>query len=624
LVDVSQDVVITDEDCGTLRGLIATALKNNEDIVEPLYDRVLGRTSVHDIYIPGTEDIIVSAGEQITEEIAKIIEDNEIEEVEIRSVLTCEQKKGVCAKCYGRNLASGRMVQKGEAVGVIAAQSIGEPGTQLTLRTFHIGGTASKITGISDIEAKYDGVIEIEELRTIEKKNDEGKKVELVIGRSAEMKIVDPKTGIVLTTGNIPYGSQIYIKNNSKIKKGDLICNWDPYNAVILTEVDGKVAFENFELGVTYKEESDEQTGFTEKVISEIKDKKKIPVLTIVDGKKNVLRTYNLPVGAHIIVNEGDKVNGGDILVKIPRVAGGTADITGGLPRVTELFEARNPSNPAVVSEIDGIISFGKIKRGNREVIVESRTGEIKKYLVNLSKHILVQENDFVKAGVPLSEGSITPADILAIKGPTMVQEYIVNEVQEVYRLQGVKINDKHFEVIVRQMMRKVYVEDAGDTKFLEKSIINKRDFMEENDWVFDKLIIEDAGESEVLKAGQIVSPRQLRDENSKLKRMDKKTIVTREAIPATSSPILQGITRASLQTDSFISAASFQETTKVLNEAAVKGKVDTLEGLKENVIVGKLIPAGTGLREFKKIVVGSKEEYERLMAAKDEAVIEE
>jgi len=624
LVDVSQDVVITDEDCGTLRGLVATALKNNEDIVEPLYDRILGRTSVHDLYLPGTEDVIVSSGEQITEEIAKVIEDSGIEEVEIRSVLTCEQKKGVCAKCYGRNLASGRMVQRGEAVGVIAAQSIGEPGTQLTLRTFHIGGTASKITGISNIEAKYDGVVEIEELRTIEKKNEEGKKVELVIGRSAEMKIVDPKTGVVLTTGNIPYGSQIYIKNKAKVKKGDLICDWDPYNAVILTEVDGKVAFENFELGVTYKEESDEQTGFTEKVISEIKDKKKIPVLTIVDSKKNVLRTYNLPVGAHIIVNEGDKVNGGDILVKIPRVAGGTADITGGLPRVTELFEARNPSNPAVVSEIDGIVSFGKIKRGNREIIVESRSGEVKKYLVNLSKHILVQENDFIKAGTPLSEGSITPADILAIKGPTMVQEYIVNEVQEVYRLQGVKINDKHFEVIVRQMMRKVYVEDAGDTKFLEKSIINKQDFMEENDWIFDKLIVEDAGESEVLKAGQIVSPRQLRDENSKLKRMDKKTIVTREAIPATSSPILQGITRASLQTDSFISAASFQETTKVLNEAAVKGKVDALEGLKENVIVGKLIPAGTGLRDFKDIIVGSKEEYEQLMAAKDAAIIEE
>jgi DNA-directed RNA polymerase subunit beta' len=622
LVDVAQDVVITDEDCGTLRGLIATALKNDDDIIEPLSEKILGRTSVHDLYVPETENILVEAGQQINEELAQAIEEAGIDEVEVRSVLTCELKKGVCAKCYGRNLATGRKVQKGEAVGVIAAQSIGEPGTQLTLRTFHIGGTASKITGISSVEAKYDGKLEIEGLKTIAKKNDAGEEIEIVIGRSAEMKIIDPKTNVVLTTGNIPYGSHFHSKNNSKVKKDDLICNWDPYNAVILTEVDGKVAFENFELGVTYKEESDEQTGFTEKVISEIKDKKKIPVLTIVDGKKNVLRTYNLPVGAHIIVNEGDKMKGGDILVKIPRIAGGTADITGGLPRVTELFEARNPSNPAVVSEIDGIVSFGKIKRGNREVIVESRSGEVKKYLVNLSKHILVQENDFVKAGVPLSEGSITPKDILAIKGPTMVQEYIVNEVQEVYRLQGVKINDKHFEVIVRQMMRKVYIEDPGDTRHLEKSIVNKLDFMQENDWIFDKLIVEDAGESEELKAGQIVSPRELRDENSKLKRMDKKTVTTREAIPATSSPILQGITRASLQTDSFISAASFQETTKVLNEAAVKGKVDTLMGLKENVIVGKLIPAGTGFREFRDVIVGSKEEYDQLMAAKEESII--
>jgi DNA-directed RNA polymerase subunit beta' len=622
LVDVAQDVVITVEDCGTLRGLMATPLKNNDEIVEPLSDRILGRTSVHDVFAPGTEDLLVASGELVTEEIAESIEAAGIDELEIRSVLTCEQKKGVCAKCYGRNLASGRKVQKGEAVGVIAAQSIGEPGTQLTLRTFHIGGTASKITGISSVEAKYDGKLEIAELRTIATKNDKGEDIEVVVGRAAEMKIIDPKTNVVLTTGNIPYGSHFHAKNNAKIKKGDLVCDWDPYNAVIITEVDGRVAFENFELGVTYKEESDEQTGFTEKVISEIKDKKKIPVLTIVDSKKTVLRTYNLPVGAHIIVNEGDKMNGGDILVKIPRVAGGTSDITGGLPRVTELFEARNPSNPAVVSEIDGIVSFGKIKRGNREVIVESRSGEVKKYLVNLSKHILVQENDFVKAGVPLSEGSITPKDILAIKGPTMVQEYIVNEVQEVYRLQGVKINDKHFEVIVRQMMRKVLIEEPGDTRHLEKSIVNKRDFMDENDWIYDKLIVEDAGESEDLKAGQIVSPRELRDENSKLKRMDKKTATTREAIPATSSPILQGITRASLQTDSFISAASFQETTKVLNEAAVKGKVDHLMGLKENVIVGKLIPAGTGFREFGDVIVGSREEYDNLMAAKEEAVI--
>lgn len=624
LVDVAQDVVITTEDCGTLRGLVASALKNNEEIVEPLYDRILGRTAVHDVYYPGTEKLIVEAGKEITEDIANTIESAEIEEVEIRSVLTCEQRRGVCAKCYGRNLSTGRMVKKGEAVGVIAAQSIGEPGTQLTLRTFHIGGTASKITDISSIEAKYDGKLEIDELRTIEKKNEAGEKVELVIGRSAEMRIVDPKTNIVLATNNIPYGSQIYVKKDATVKKGTKICDWDPYNAVILTEVDGKVVFNDFELGVTYKEESDEQTGFTEKVISEIKDKKKIPVLTIVNSKKEVIRTYNLPVGAHVIVNEGDKVTGGDILVKIPRVSGSTSDITGGLPRVTELFEARNPSNPAVVSEIDGIVSFGKIKRGNREVIVESRTGEVKKYLINLSKHILVQENDFVKAGTSLSEGSITPSDILSIKGPTKVQEYIVNEVQEVYRLQGVKINDKHFEVIVRQMMRKVYIEDPGDTKFLEKAIANKREFMAENDWIFDKLIVEDAGESEVLKAGQIISARQLRDENSKLKRMDKKIVAVRDAVPATSSPILQGITRASLQTDSFISAASFQETTKVLNEAAVKGKIDPLTGLKENVIVGKLIPAGTGMREYDQLVVGSKEEYEKLLAAKGEVIIEE
>lgn len=623
LVDVAQDVVISDNDCGTLRGLIASALMNNDEVVESLFDRIIGRTSVHDIFHPKTEELIVASGEQITEDIAEKIVAAGYDEVEIRSVLTCELKRGVCAKCYGRNLSTGRMVQKGEAVGVIAAQSIGEPGTQLTLRTFHIGGTASKITGENGIVAKYDGKVEIEELRTIDKKTNDGVKT-LVIGRSAEMKIVDAKTGVVLTTNNIPYGSQIFVENGQKIEKGTKICEWDPYNAVILTEVDGIVAFENFELGVTYKEESDEQTGFTEKVISEIKDKKKIPVLTIVNSKKELLRTYNLPVGSHIVVNEGDKVSGGDILVKIPRVSGSSSDITGGLPRVTELFEARNPSNPAIVTEIDGIVSFGKIKRGNREIIIESKSGQVAKYLVNLSKHILVQENDFVKAGSPLSEGSITPSDILAIKGPTAVQEYIVNEVQEVYRLQGVKINDKHFEVIVRQMMRKVLIIDQGDTSFLENSIVNKLDFMEENDWIYDKMVITDAGDSEVLKSGQIVSLRQLRDENSKLKRMDKKVVVARQAVPATSSAIIQGITRASLQTDSFISAASFQETTKVLNEAAVRGKVDHLLGLKENVIVGKLIPAGTGLREFKDYVVGSKDDYNQLISSKKEAVIED
>lgn len=623
LVDVAQDVVITDPDCGTLRGLMASALMNNDEVVETLFDRIIGRTSVHDIQHPKTDEVIVESGELITEDIAQAIVDADIDEVEIRSVLTCELKRGVCAKCYGRNLATGRMVQKGEAVGVIAAQSIGEPGTQLTLRTFHIGGTASKITGENNIVAKYDGKVEIEELRTIDKKSKSGSET-YVIGRSAEMKIVDSKTGVVLTTNNIPYGSQIFVADGDKITKGTKICEWDPYNAVILTEVDGIVAFENFELGVTYKEESDEQTGFTEKVISEIKDKKKIPVLTIVNSKKELLRTYNLPVGSHIVVNEGDKVNGGDILVKIPRVSGSTSDITGGLPRVTELFEARNPSNPAVVTEIDGIVSFGKIKRGNREIIIESKSGQVAKYLVNLSKHILVQENDFVKAGSPLSEGSITPSDILAIKGPTAVQEYIVNEVQEVYRLQGVKINDKHFEVIVRQMMRKVLIVDQGDTSFLENSIVNKLDFMTENDWIYDKMIVTDKGDSEVLKQGQILSMRQLRDENSKLKRMDKQVVVARQAVPATSSAIIQGITRASLQTDSFISAASFQETTKVLNEAAVRGKVDHLLGLKENVIVGKLIPAGTGLREFKDIVVGNKEDYNQLLAAKKEVIIED
>ncbi len=613
LVDVAQDVIVNSDDCGTLRGLVMTALKNKDEIVESLYDRILGRTSVHDIYHPETDELIVASGEEITEEVAAAIEKAGIEEVEIRSALTCEEKKGICAKCYGRNLARGKMVEVGEAVGVIAAQSIGEPGTQLTLRTFHVGGTASKIADESRIEARYSGIIEIEELKTIETTDAAGDKKEVVIGRSAEMKIIDEKTGVVLTTDNIPYGSYVYVKNGQKINKGDKICEWDPYNAVIVSEIDGKVEFENLEAGVTYKEESDEQTGFTEKVITEIRDKKKIPVLHIVG--KNETKTYNLPVGAHLNVEDGAKVKAGAILVKIPRVSGKTGDITGGLPRVTELFEARNPSNPAVVSEIDGIVTFGKIKRGNREIIVTSRTGEVKKYLVNLSKHILVQENDFVKAGQPLSEGSITPADILAIQGPTKVQEYLVNEVQEVYRLQGVKINDKHFEVIVRQMMRKVVIEDPGDTRFLENDIVNKYEFMEENDWIFDKMVITEPGDSD-LKAGQIVTARKLRDVNSKLKREDKKLAEAREAIPATSRPILQGITRASLQTESWISAASFQETTKVLNEAAVRGKVDYLRGLKENVIVGHLIPAGTGMRNFQKVIVGSKEEYNKLVEA--------
>jgi DNA-directed RNA polymerase subunit beta' len=622
LVDVAQDVVIKEEDCGGLRGIIASALKNNEEVVESLYDRILGRTTVHDVIDPLTNELIIAAGEEINEVVADKIQTSPIESVEIRSVLTCESKQGVCAKCYGRNLASGRMVQKGEAVGVIAAQSIGEPGTQLTLRTFHVGGTASNIAAASQIEAKFDGVLEIEELRVLEKTNYEGKKVGIVIGRSAEMRIIDPKTGITLTTSLIPYGSNIFFFHGETVKKGELICNWDPYNAVILSETAGKVMYENIEEGMTYREESDEQTGFREKVIIETRDKTKNPVIKVVEGKNEVLRTYNIPVGAHVVVNNGEKLEAGQILVKIPRTTGKSGDITGGLPRVTELFEARNPSNPAVVSEIDGIIAYGKIKRGNREIIVTSKTGEVKTYLVPLSKHILVQENDYIRAGSSLSDGAVSPSDILAIKGPTEVQEYLVNEVQEVYRLQGVKINDKHFEVIVRQMMRKVVIDDPGDTKFLEKQLANKLEFMEENDFIYGKKVVIDGGDSETLKPGQIITARKLRDENSMLKRRDLKQAEARDAIPATSSQILQGITRASLQTESFISAASFQETTKVLNEAAVSGKVDELKGLKENVIVGHLIPAGTGQREFEKMIVGSKEEYERLMASKRESEV--
>jgi DNA-directed RNA polymerase subunit beta' len=618
LVDVSQDVIISEEDCGTLRGLTASALKNNEDVVESLYDRILGRVSLHDVYHLETGELIVSSGEEITEDKAKAIDHSGIESVEIRSVLTCESDQGVCAKCYGRNLSTGRMVQKGEAVGVIAAQSIGEPGTQLTLRTFHVGGTASNIAAASKIEAKHDGSLEIDELRTviIEEKTAEGNTIERVIGRSAEMRIVDTKTNVILTTANIPYGATLYLRNGSEVKKGDLICDWDPYNAIILSEMAGKIEFEDIEEGVTFREESDEQTGFKEKVIIERRDKTKNPAIKIVD-KDGIGKAYSLPVGSHIVVNNSQKVKAGEILVKIPRQTGKSGDITGGLPRVTELFEARNPSNPAIVSEIDGIVSFGKIKRGNREVIVESKTGEQKKYLISLTKHILVQENDFVKAGQPLSDGAITPSDILAIKGPTKVQEYLVNEIQEVYRLQGVKINDKHFETIVRQMMRKVEILDPGDTKFLEGQSINKIEFMEENIAIYDKKVVVDAGDSQTFKPGQIITARRLRDENSVLKRKDLKLVEARDAIPATANQTLQGITRASLQTKSFISAASFQETTKVLNEAAINGKADELLGLKENVIVGHLIPAGTGLREYENIVVGSQDEFELLMASK-------
>jgi len=616
LVDVAQDVVINEADCGTLRGVLVSALKKNDDIVESLYDRILGRVTVHDVYKPGTDELIIGAGLEVTEEAARIVEESDLESVEVRSVLTCEMKRGVCSKCYGRNLSSSQMAVMGDAVGVIAAQSIGEPGTQLTLRTFHVGGTAANIAEEADIKVKFEGNLDIEELKTIPTKDKDGKDVLVVIGRSAEAKVTDSRTGIILMTANIPYGSTLVATNNTKVKKGDVICKWDPYNAVILSDAKGVVMFENITEGETFREEIDEQTGFTEKVITENKNKKTIPTVSVVDAKtKETIRSYNLPVSAHIVVNHGDKIEAGTILVKIPRVSGKSGDITGGLPRVTELFEARNPSNPAVVAEIDGIVTYGKIKRGNREIVVESKTGEVRRYLVPLSKHILVQENDFVKAGQSLSDGAITPRDILNIKGPTAVQEYLVNEIQEVYRLQGVKINDKHFEVIVRQMMLKVEIEEAGDTKFLEGQSIHKADFFEENDGLYGKKVVIDPGESEGIKAGQIITARKLRDENSTLKRKDKKLIDARDAVPATSVPLLQGITKASLQTRSFISAASFQETTKVLNEAALNGKQDFLLGLKENVIVGHKIPAGTGFRSFQQMVVGNQEEYDELVS---------
>jgi DNA-directed RNA polymerase subunit beta' len=615
LVDVAQDVIITTQDCGTLRGVEVEALKKNEEIVETLGERILGRVALNDIVDPLTGDVIVEAGGYIEASEVQKINATAIDRVEVRSALTCEAEKGICEKCYGRNLATNKPVQKGESVGVVAAQSIGEPGTQLTLRTFHVGGIAGNVSEESQLIAKFDGVAEIEDLRVVQGENTEGEKANIIISRTAEFKLVEPKTGAVLSTHNLPYGSQVFVENGAKIKKGDVLCQWDPYNGVIISEFTGTVAFENIEQGVTYQVEIDEQTGFQEKVISESRNKKLIPTLLINDKKGNVLRSYNLPVGSHLIVNEGDSIKEGKVLVKIPRKSAKTGDITGGLPRVTELFEARNPSNPAVVSEIDGVVSFGKIKRGNREIIVESKLGDVRKYLIKLSNQILVQENDFVKAGMPLSDGSITPNDILAIKGPSAVQQYLVNEIQEVYRLQGVKINDKHFEVVVRQMMRKVEIVDAGDTLFLEGQLVHKDEFINENDAIFGMKVVEDAGESENLKAGQLVTVRQLRDENSLLKRQDKNLVSAREAIAATATPILQGITRASLQTKSFISAASFQETTKVLNEAAVNGKVDGLEGLKENVIVGHKIPAGTGLRDYDHIIVGSKDEYEASQA---------
>jgi DNA-directed RNA polymerase subunit beta' len=617
LVDVAQDMIVNVPDCGTLRGILTSALKDNEEIIEPLYDRLLGRVSVHDVFDIVTGELLVEAGAQITEEIGKKIETSTVEAVEIRSVLTCEAKRGVCAKCYGRNLASGRMVQMGEAVGVIAAQSIGEPGTQLTLRTFHVGGTASNIAAESTIVAKFEGKIELEGIRTVQLKTEEGK-TDVVLGRSGEFRIVDEKSGRIIMTNNIPYGAHLYIKDGQKLKKGDVICGWDPYNAVIISEFDGKIDFEFIEEGITFREESDEQTGHKEKVIIDSRDKTKNPSIKIVD-KKEVIKSYNIPVGAHIAVEKGDKVIAGQVIVKIPRSTGKTRDITGGLPRVTELFEARNPSNPAVVTEIDGVVTLGGVKRGNREIIIEPKDGTSKKYLVSLSKHILVQDNDFIKAGMPLSDGSITPSDILSIKGPSAVQEYLVNGVQEVYRLQGVKINDKHFEVIVRQMMQKVIIEDQGDTKFLELESADKFDFMEENNWIYDKKVVTDPGDSPNVKAGQIITVRKLRDENSVLKRKDQKLVESRDAVSATSRPLLQGITRASLGTKSFISAASFQETTKVLNEAAIHGKMDSLLGLKENVIVGHLIPSGTGIRKYDRMIVGSKEEYEALLASKED-----
>jgi DNA-directed RNA polymerase subunit beta' len=619
LVDVSQDVIIYSEDCGTLRGIEVNPLKKNEEIIETLEARIVGRTSLNDVYDPITEELLVEAGGHIDDDIAKRIGQSPLDAVEVRSALTCEAKKGICSKCYGRNLATGKMVQRGEAVGVVAAQSIGEPGTQLTLRTFHVGGIAGNISEENKLTVKFDGVAEIEDLKTVKTKDGEGKEVDVVISRTSELKLVDAKTGITLSTNNIPYGSFIYVKPGQKVKAGDVICQWDPYNGVIISEFAGKVRYENIEQGITYQVEIDEQTGFQEKVISESRNKKLIPTLHIEDAKGEAIRSYNLPVGAHLMIDDGEKIKVGKILVKIPRKSAKAGDITGGLPRVTELFEARNPSNPAVVSEIDGVVSFGKIKRGNREIIIESKLGEIKKYLVKLSNQILVQENDYVKAGMPLSDGSITPNDILNIKGPSAVQQYLVNEVQEVYRLQGVKINDKHFEVVVRQMMRKVRIIDSGDTIFLEDQLAHKADFIEENDKIFGMKVVEDAGESETLKPGQILTARELRDENSILRREDKALVTARDANPATATPILQGITRASLQTKSFISAASFQETTKVLNEAAVNAKVDDLEGLKENVIVGHRIPAGTGVRKFDNIIVGSKEEFNEMMKAKEE-----
>jgi DNA-directed RNA polymerase subunit beta' len=616
LVDVAQDVVITEEDCGTLRGIATSALKDNEDIVEPLYDRILGRTSLHDVYDPATDTLIVAAGDQITEEIGKAIEDAGIEIVEIRSVLTCESKRGVCVKCYGKNLATGYTTQKGDAVGIIAAQSIGEPGTQLTLRTFHVGGVAGSASVESTMGAKFEGTVQFDGLRTVTAKNNEGENVQIVIGRTGEVRIMDVKNDRLLITNNVPYGATLNVKDGQKLAKGEVICTWDPFNNVVISEIAGNVKFDAVIEGITYREEADEQTGHREKVVIETKDKTKLPSINVEGGKE--VKSYNLPVGSHIIIEEAEEVKAGQVIVKIPRVLGKLRDITGGLPRVTELFEARNPGNPAIVSEIDGVVAFGNIKRGNREIIVEAKDGVVKKYLVPLTRQILAQDGDFIKAGAQLSDGQVAPADILSIKGPFAVQEYVVNEIQEVYRLQGVKINDKHIEVIVRQMMRKLTIVDPGDTRFLEEDTVDKFEFLEENDWIFDKKVVSDPGESTKLKAGQIVSLREVREENSILRRNDKKLAEFRDARAATSAPLLLGITKASLGTQSWISAASFQETTKVLSSAAIQGKSDDMLGLKENVITGHPIPAGTGLRDFENMIVGSKEEYELLQTTRE------
>jgi DNA-directed RNA polymerase subunit beta' len=621
LVDVAQDVVINDVDCGTLRGIYTSALKENEDIIEPLYDRIVGRTSLHDVYNPVNNQIIIESGDEITDAMGKAIEDSGIDGIEIRSVLTCESRQGVCAKCYGRNLATGRMTEKGDSVGIIAAQSIGEPGTQLTLRTFHQGGAAGNVGTESQLVAKFDGVMQFDGMRMVALVNQEGEKTNIVVSRSGEIRIMEKDGDKVMITVNIPYGSTLSVKDGGTVKKGDLLCKWDPFNAVIISEFTGKIKFEGIIDSVTFREETDEQTGFKEKVIIDTRDKSKIPTI-LIQGKGDEIKTYNLPVGAHIAVSEGDNIKMGQVIVKIPRNLSKAKDITGGLPRVTELFEARNPSNPAVVTEIDGVVTLGGIKRGNKEIAIESKDGDTKKYLVPLTKHILVNDGDFVRAGDPLSDGSITPSDILSIKGPYAVQEYIVNEIQEVYRLQGVKINDKHIETIVRQMMRKVIIEDSGHTSFLEGEAVDKLEFIEENDNLLELRMVTESGDSKNFKPGQLVHIRKLRDENSTLKRNDKKLVKFEDSIPATSSSLLLGITRASLGTRSWISAASFQETTKVLSTASITGKTDKMSGLKENVIVGHLIPAGTGLREYSDLIVGSQEEYDRLLASKKDVFV--